>query len=86
VPAAGTSRRLRFGASGRITRRLTFSGKNRVKTGHKPSGARCRITIISTPNTITSKLPACPTICGSQSCSHCLEMLITDAPSNAPHT
>ncbi len=85
-PAAGTSRFASRGSSGRTTRRFARTGIRFVSAGHSPSGARCRITTISTPKTITSKLPACPTICGSRSCSQVLLIVITAAPSSAPQT
>ena len=55
------------------TRALRATGSQRASAGHSPSRARCSSSTISTPNTMISKLPACPTICGRRSCSHCLE-------------
>ena len=85
-PADGTARFASGGSSGRTTRRFARTGIRFVSAGHRPSGARCRMTTISTPKTITSKLPACPTICGNRSCSQVLLIVITAAPSSAPQT
>ena len=48
-PAAGTSRFASRGSSGRTTRRFARKGIHFVSAGHRPSGARCRMTTISTP-------------------------------------
>ncbi|OIQ80812.1 hypothetical protein GALL_374340 [mine drainage metagenome] len=53
--------------------------------GHRPSGARCRMRIIMTPNTSPSKLPPWPSREGSRSCSHWRRKENSPEPRTAPH-
>jgi hypothetical protein len=70
-------------------RHLAHHGPRRQQAqDERPQAARafCSTSTMARPKTMISKLPLWPSTCGSQSCSHCLRMVITPAPSTAPQT
>jgi hypothetical protein len=58
---------------------------SRATEGHRPSAKRCSTKSIKRPNTITSKLPLCPSSLGRMSCSCDFSSVMSAAPSTAPH-